>query len=372
MITDKKVNKLNSKAKRYTVALGESLFLRIYPSGCKSFVLRCAIGGKVRDFTLGNFPEITVKQALQKAHLKREELKIKPSLGITLNDAFKLWKSKKKKLSSYYDECQRIERHLLPDLGKLPLEKITAPVAFNHLLKIQKTLPTLRRILMRLNEMLDLAVYAGLLENNPCRGLSRAFAQHQAVNRPFIPAARIGELFTACKDCDEWFRLYVLWAVYSLLRPVECASIKWSWIDKDTLTLPAEIMKKRREHRVPLCPEILKLLRQVKELRKHRSVYIWAFGRGGHVINKQHLTKWLGTTALKGQLCHHGLRATGRTWMRDQGIAHEVAEDALAHLSGSATERAYLRGDYLEQRREVMQRWWNYIYTEFCKVCPPL
>lgn len=372
MITDKKVNKLNSKAKRYTVALGESLFLRIYPSGCKSFVLRCAIGGKVRDFTLGNFPEISVKQALQKAHLKREELKVKPSVGITLNDAFKLWKSKKKKLSSYYDECQRIERHLLPDLGKLPLEKITAPVAFNHLLKIQKTLPTLRRILMRLNEMLDLAVYAGLLENNPCRGLSRAFAQHQAVNRPFIPAARIGELFSACKDCDEWFRLYVLWAVYSLLRPVECASIKWSWIDKDTLTLPAEIMKKRREHRVPVCPEILKLLRRVKELRKHRSVYIWAFGRGGHVINKQHLTKWLCTTALKGQLCHHGLRATGRTWMRDQGIAHEVAEDALAHLSGSITERAYLRGDYLEQRREVMQGWWNYIYAEFCKFCDPL
>lgn len=225
---------------------------------------------------------------------------------------------------------------------------------------------------MRLNEMLDLAVYAGLLENNPCRGLSRAFAQHQAVNRPFIPAARIGELFSACKDCDEWFRLYVLWAVYSLLRPVECASIKWSWIDKDTLTLPAEIMKKRREHRVPLSPEILKLLRRIKELRKHRSVYVWAFGRGGHVINKQHLTKWLCTTALKGQLCHHGLRATGRTWMRDQGIAHEVAEDAIAHLSGSTTERAYLRGDYLEQRREVMQRWWNYIYAEFCKFCDPL
>lgn len=369
MITDKKVEKLSPKDKRYTVALGESLYLRVHSSGCKSFVLRCAIGGRVKDFTLGNFPDLTVKQAVQRAHLKREELKIKPSAGITFNDAFKLWKNKKKKLASYESECQRIEKHLLPTFGKLPLEKITAPVAFNHLLKIQKTLPTLRRCLMRLNEILDLSVYAGLLENNPCRGLSRAFAQHQAVNRPFIPAARIDELFSACKNCEEWFRLYVLWAVYSMLRPVECASIKWSWIEGNTLILPAEIMKKRRAHRVPLCPEVLKLFHRAKELRRHRSAYVWAFGRGGHAINKQHLTKWLNSTALKGQLCHHGLRATGRTWMRDQGIAHEVAEDAIAHLSGSTTERAYLRGDYLEQRREVMQRWWNYIYARYTKYC---
>ena len=372
MITDKKIKKLEPKAKRYTVALGESLFLRVQPTGVKSFVLRVAQGGKVRDFTLGRFPDHTIVQAVQLAHLKREELKIKPSLGMTLRDIFKIWKMKKKSMASFASECQRIELHLLPELGNIPLEKITAPLVFNHLLKLQKTIPTLRRTLMRLNEMLDLAVYSGLLDNNPCRGLSRAFATHQAVNRPFIPAHRLHKLFSACKDCDEWFKLYVLWAVYSMLRPVECCSIKWSWITDNTLTLPPEIMKKRREHRVPLCPEIIKLLARVKELRKHRSSYVWAFGRGGSPINKQHLTKWISTTELKGSLCHHGLRATGRTWLRDEGIAHEIAEDCLAHLSGSTTERAYLRGDYLEQRRFIMAKWWQYIYKEWCSVCEPL
>ena len=96
------------------------------------------------------------------------------------------------------------------------------------------------------------------------------------------------------------------------------------------------------------------------------------FGRGGRPINKQHLSKWLLSTPLKGRLCHHGLRATGRTWMRDEGVPHEVAEDALAHVSISQTERAYLRGDFLEQRRDVMQRWWFFIYRLYCAHCAPL
>lgn len=71
-------------------------------------------------------------------------------------------------------------------------------------------------------------------------------------------------------------------------------------------------------------------------------------------------------------LCHHGLRATGRTWMRDQGVAHEVAEDALAHVTMTQTERAYIRGDFLEQRRPIMQTWWRYIYQQYCAHCAPL
>lgn len=372
MITDRKIKSLKPKTKRYTVALGDSLFLRVHPSGIKSFVLRIAQLGKVKDFTLGRYPDYTIRQIYVKAHLLREELKVKPAQGMMFKDLFKLWKAKKKSLASYASECQRIEKHLLPVFGNTAIEKITAPVVFNYLLKLQHQLPTLRRLLMRINEMLDIAVYSGLLDTNPCRCLSRAFANHQTVNRTFIPAHKLHELFSLCKDCDEWFKLYVLWAVYCMLRPVECSSIKWSWITDNTLTLPAEIMKKRREHRVPLCPEILLLLKRAKELSKHKSAYVWSFGRGGTCINKQHLTKWISTTNLKGKLCHHGLRATARTWLRDEQVTHEVAEDCLAHLSGSQTERAYLRGDYLEQRRSIMQDWWTYIYKQWCLVCEPL
>ena len=109
-----------------------------------------------------------------------------------------------------------------------------------------------------------------------------------------------------------------------------------------------------------------------KKLRKSRSVYVWCFGRGNSKVNKQYLSKWLNNSSLNGVLCHHGLRATGRTWMRDQKVPHEVAEDAIAHVSGTSYERAYLRGDYLEQRREIMEKWWQFIYEKYCAACAPL
>lgn len=373
-LNEQKIRALQSKETRYSVKVDTGLFLRVSPTGTKSWVLRYYQSCKVRDFTLGRWPEVTLLQAKQAAHFKRAELNIKPSVGLTFLDGYKLWQRKKKgHIVSYHDECQRIERHLLPYLKKLQLEDVTAPVVLNVLLKIEDKLPTLKRCLMRVNEILELCVCAGLLASNPCRKLSKIFATHKVINRAFIPANQLHLLFAELINKDDWFKCYVLFAVYSMLRPVECSCIRWSWIQSDTLVLPAEIMKKRRTHRVPLCPEIILLLQYVKTLRKGRlNKFVWAFGRNRQAINKQHLTKWLSTTSLKGKLCHHGLRATARTWMRDNNVIYEVAEDALAHLTGTTTERAYLRGDYLEQRRAIMQSWWNYIYSQYCAVCAPL
>ena len=377
MITDKGIKNLKPKEKRYTVALGESLFLRISPTGCKSWVLRYYCKGPVKDITLGTWPQLKVLQAVQAAHLKRQELDIKPSKGLTFSDGFRLWKNKKRHtIVSYEDEVERIEMHLIPDLGRKQLEDVTAPVVLNTLEKLNKKLPTLKRCLMRLNEILDLCVYAGLLRHNPCKGMSKIFAKHSPVPRPFIPAADLHILFTVLKNSkknnQQWFHCYLLWALYTMLRPVECSSVRWRWIDGNTLTIPASFIKSKRDHRVHLCPEILELLKIAKSLRKKRSVYVWPFGRGGKKISKQHISKWLNNTSLKGKLCHHGMRATGRTWLKDQGAPYEVGEDAIAHVTGTTYSRSYLRSDYLEQRRPHMQTWWYYIYEQYCACCAPL
>lgn len=358
---------LKLKDKRYTVRLGESLYLRVYPSGHKSFVLRHNVRGIVKDVTLGFYPDLSLVQARQLAHLKREELRIKPSKGLTFIDAFKLWCQKKKSyIVSYEVERRRIEIYLLPKLKKLQLEQISAPLALNLLLELKDRPPTLKRILMRLNEILDLAVCAGLLAHNPCRKLSRVFAPYTVKNRPYIQASRLGELFVLLRKQRFEFHCFVLFAVYSMLRPIECVSVRWSWIEDNTLTLPPEIMKKRRVHRVSLCPEMLAILELIHTDR--RNAYIWHFTSGSHV-HKQYLSRFLNHSPLNGQLCHHGLRATARTWLKDLNVSFEIAEDFLAHVYGSQTERAYLRGDYLEQRREIYQKWFKYIFSMYCAVC---
>lgn len=366
----KNLKNLKPKEKRYTIKLGESLFLRVHPSGVKSYVLRYSATGRVKDITLGHYPELNLLQAKQLAHLKRKELEIKPSKCLTFTDAYRLWKRKKKgKIVSYQDEVQRIDKYLMPPLKNTLLTEITAPVALNILLKLDKKLPTLKRVLMRLNEILDLAVCAGLLDGNPCRRLSKVFSTHTPKHRPFIKAEELGLLFNAIKTEPTHFQIYVIFCVYSALRPVESVSIKWSWIDSDTITLPAEIMKKRRQHRVPLTHEIIALLKLVKTLRKARSPYIFPFGQSNKPIHKQHLERWLYKHGFKDKLTHHGLRATLRTWLADEKVPFEVAEDAIAHVTLSATERAYLRGDFLEQRRPVMQKYCNFILKIYCASC---
>lgn len=369
-LSERTIGRIEAPPKRIQLKAGDALYLRVQPSGHKSWVLRVAQAGRVRDITLGTWPALTLLQARQAAHLKRQELEIKPSAGVTFADAYRLWKMKKRgHIVSFRDECARIERHIMPRLGRLELEQVTAPVALNLLMGLRGKPPTLKRVLMRLNEMLELAVCAGLLAQNPCRRLGRLFAEHRPIHRPYIPAARLGELF-ALLHCEPlWFHCFVLWAVFSLLRPGECCAVRWKWIDGDVLTMPPEIMKKRRPHRVPLPRGVLALLAVAKSERKQRAACVWCFGRGGAAVNKQHLAKWLNASPLKGQLCHHGLRATGRTWMHGDGVPWEIAEDALAHLSGNATERAYLRGDCLEQRRLVMERWWSFVWRSYCAGC---
>lgn len=369
-ILDKDLEKLPSEDKRYTVKLGSSLFVRVEPSGHKSFVLRYSKNNKVKDITLGSFPEIKLVQAKQLMHEKREELELNPSAGSTFNDAVNIWKSKKKgTIVSYKDELRRIELYLLPKLRNIELEKITAPLIFNLISEFKDRRSTQKRLLMRINEILDLAVCSGLLKDNPCRRLSKVIGPHVAVNRNYLPADRLGEIFRLLKgEPQVWFHLFVLWAVYCMLRPIECVSIKWNYISGDTLTLPDEIMKKRRVHRVPLVPEVELLLKVVKAITPKYSRYVWKVTAGDH-LHKQHLSKWLNSTVLRGKVCHHGLRATARTWMKDMGVSHEVAEDALAHVSGSVTERAYLRSDYFELRKPVMGWWWQHLFSLYCAEC---
>lgn len=370
MLTERKIQKLPPKDKRYSVALGDGLSIRIYPSGSKTWLFRFYEYGTVRDLTLGKYPDLSLAQVRQIVRRKRAELKLSPSKGISFGYAFKLWKKKKRKLKTYKKECQLIKLHLLPALGTTALDDITAPRVIVILAPLENKLPTLRHVLMRLNEILELAVCAGLIAQNPCRKLSKIFAPHTPAHRPYIPADELKNFFILFKDEPLWLQLYALFSTYSLLRPIEVSSIRWDWIEDGILTIPAEKMKMGRTHRVPLCKDIVKILEMIKSLITKRSSYVWAFGRGDH-INKQYLSTFILKTPLKGKLCHHGLRATSRTWLKSQGIEFHIAEDALAHTSGDVTVRAYLRDDYLEERKEIMQRWWQFIYSEYCAVCAP-
>lgn len=161
-------------------------------------------------------------------------------------------------------------------------------------------------------------------------------------------------------------RLFFLFSLASLLRPKENTELKWEYIDfkKKIITIPAEAMKMRRDHRVPLTQFMIEILKNQQALIKALNVdcpYVWySFkAKEGHYSTNT-LSKFLRENGYDKILTPYGFRSIGRTFMADKNVTHEVAEACLAHVEGGVV-RIYQRSDFLEKRREAMNLWSEYI-----------
>lgn len=304
-------------------------------------------------------------QARQLARRKRKELGQEPPRGYVLSDAFRLWCNLKRgRITSYMDEKRRLERYVIAPLGRRQLDEITAPLIIATVRHIEAAghQATLKRVLMRTREIMDLAVCAGYILHNPVARVSRVFAAPIVSPMPSISWQSLPDALAVVKCAPMRMQILFLWSLASMLRPGETAKLRKEWIDGDTLSIPASEMKRGRLHRVPLTPFMRLLLTKEATLSPHpRSSYVFAGRDPGSHISSQALAKYLHGTTLAGKLVAHGLRSMARCWMADMGTPFEVAEACLSHVSGSQVSRAYQRSDYLDARRAVMQAWSDYL-----------
>lgn len=352
---------MKPKEKRYTVTDGHGLTLKVQPTGTKSWVLRVSASGRVSDIFLGHWPEISLMQARQAARRRRKELGQEPPRGFVLRDAWRLWKDLKRgRIVSYMDEKRRMERYVIGPLGSRQIDEITAPLVIHTVRSLDRAgkRATLKRVLMRTREVLDLAVCAGYIQHNPVERVSRIFAPPVVKPMPSVHWKELPHVMRVMAIAPRRVQVLFLFQLATMLRPGEAASIRKEWIEDATLTIPASSMKKGREHRVPLTPLVLALIEEERRLSPHpRAAFVFSGRKAGTHISAQALAKHLHSTELKGRLVAHGLRSIARSWAADQSVPFEVAEACLSHVVGSQVSRAYQRSDFLEARRSVMQAW---------------
>ena len=307
-------------------------------------------------------------QARQKARKLRKEVGLVPPKGYALRDAFKLWcKLKQSQIVSYKDEKRRLEKYIIEPLGARQLDEITAPIVIQAVQPIERDgkQATLKRVLMRLREILDLAVCAGFIEHNPLAKVSRVFAPPKVTPMPSIDWHELPHAMKIMSVAPARIRVLFLFSLCTLLRPGEVAKIEKSWIVDEAIHIPAEHMKKRRPFRVPLTGYMKELIKREQDLSPHPdSIYLFAGRSSDQHISKQALAKYLHSTDLKNKLVAHGLRSMGRSWLADQEVSFDIAEMCLSHDVGTAVSRAYQRSDFFDSRRIVMNRW-----TEFIRSC---
>ena len=354
---------------------GHGLSLLVKPTSTgrlsKTWAQRLRLDGNPISVGLGSYPITTLAAAREKALVNarmvaegddpRTPIAVTPTFADALETVISIhrdnWKDGGK---SERDWRSKMETYALPTLGQKPVSDITGADVLAVLVPIwgQKR-PTAMKVRYRVSAVMKWAVAEGHRDDNPAGdAITAALPKggHNVVHQRALPFARVGEAVAVIRDSGAWpaTKLAFEFLTLTATRSGETRLAKWTEIDGNVWTIPAERMKAGREHRVPLSRQALAALDQAR-----------AFGDGTGLIFPSQRGKVLTDSTISKLLREnrvgcvpHGMRSSFRDWAAEcSDVPREIAEHALGHVEGSASELAYRRTDYFNRRRELMQDW---------------
>lgn len=383
-LTNTEVKQAKPREKVYKLSDGKGLQLRVKPNGNKSWLLDYVKPhtGKRSSIGFGGYPEVSLADARKlrdsarqglakgidpkehKDEIKRvQQEKYANTFFHVATNWFEIKKTEIKP-DTAKDLWRSLEIHLFPALSKYPISKITAPIVIDELKPIaaKGTLETVKRLSQRLNEIMTYAVNTGLIHANPLTGIRSAFKKPTKQNMPTLTPDQLPEFLNTLSYASIKLvtRCLIEWQLHTMVRPSEAAGAKWSEIDLENKlwVIPAERMKKAREHTVPLTEQSLEILQRLQPISGHRE-YVFPADRDP----KRHANESTANAAIKrmgyhNRLVAHGMRALASTTLNEQGFDGDVIEAALAHVDKNEVRRAYNRAEYLERRQKLMY-WWS-------------
>ncbi len=388
-LTNTQVQQAKPREKPYELTDGFGLTLRIKPSGTKSWLLKYhkPFTNKRTNISLGSFPAVSIADARAKRTEAREllakeidpkehwdtlEKQNREAHSNTLLAVAKEWFAIKqtKVTPDYADDIWRsLELHVFPQLKHVPIHKIAAPAVIDTLkpAAAKGSLETVRRVCQRMNEIMTYATNTGLSHHNPLSGIKEAFIAPQKENLPTISPEALPILMKALYSANiqKTTRYLILWQLHTMVRPSEAAGTQWSEIDFDRAVwhIPADRMKKKKAHSVPLTPEALDILHAMREISGHREHVFPGIKNPRSHVNKSTANMAIKRMGYHGELVAHGLRSIASTAMNEHGLDAELIEACLAHVDKNQVRMAYNRAEYLERRRPLMQ-WWSKTIAE--------
>ena len=386
-LSDKEIKSAKPKEKEYILSDGDGLRLRVKPNGSKLWLLNYThpIKRKRTNLSLGKYPDLSLANARKTSQEAKEllaqgidpqeerkrhqqELKAVHEDNF-LNVATKWFEIKKDDVTADYavDIWRSLELHIFPHLSDVPVREIKAPQVIELLKPIEAkgSLETVKRLAQRLNEVMNYATNCGLVQANPLTGIKAAFKKPKKENMAALKPTELPELMGAIANASikRTTRCLIEWQLHTMTRPSEASGARWEEIDWDEKiwAIPAERMKKRREHRIPLTEQMLELLEVIKPISGHREFIFPSDRAPKKPCNSQTANMALKRMGFAGRLVSHGLRSLASTALNEQGFDRDLIEAALAHVDDNQVRSAYNRTDYLERRRPMMSWWSNHI-----------
>lgn len=366
---------------------GGGLRFQVTRSGGKRWFMRVTVGCQARDIALGRAETVSLAEAREMAAAVRKAIVEgrDPARAIDLTgardvpsnrghdnppsfrDAWEaFWALKAPQLKTAKNRllwANMVERYALTRIGERPVADIRPAEIIEMLRPIWATkAETGRKVLQRVDAVFQSAITREWRERaSPCIGVAkelgirRAGATHFAsmhyLDVPdFLQSLRSRGGLLSSRLCLE---LIVLTGV----RSGEARGARWSEIDlaAATWTIPRERMKMGIAHIVPLSTRAMEVLAEAKAAAPDSELIFP--GSIGQPLSDMTLLKRLRDMGLGGRATIHGFRSSFKDWCADTGVRDEVSEAALAHADRNTVRAAYRRTNYLEERRELMQRW---------------
>jgi integrase len=385
-LSDTRIRQAKPKERPYKLVDGGGLVLLVNPNGSKLWRRRLRVNGNETMFAIGKYPEVELKEAREKAReaftLARQG--INPSMrrkavyartaasqAATFRSIGDAWLEDKGKEWTRATKRQRrnlLEQYIYPKLGDLPAADVKSPIVKTVLDAIHKVAPSQTGFARHcISGIMGDAIIAGLTDTDPVYVLRDRHKAPKTEHARPLTQREIRPFFTALQDApmQEPTRIAVRLAFWTLCRSGEVIGARWAEFeleDRDAglWTIPAERMKKREAHVVPLPRQAVEALRRLRNFMPHRDVVFPNAHDPRRPASHTYLNKAVTRLGFKG-FTAHGIRATGSTMLHDMGFRPEIIERQLAHQERSKTKRSYNRALYLEDRRDMIQRWADYL-----------
>lgn len=388
-LSDVSLRNAKPKDKAYKLYDEAGLFIQVTPAGGKWWRFKYRFDGKEKLLSLGTYPEITLANARERRDEARKLLAQIPPIDPSANR--KAAKVAREKLVTNNFEAiarewvashmadksethrrrtlRRLELFLFPWLGSKPIADMTAPDVLQpiKLIQNQNKLETAHKALQIAGQVFRYAVQTGRAVRDVTADLKGALPSSTVTHMASLTDPKdVAELLRAMDGFTGSLTVQTALRLAPLLfvRPGELRTARWADIDLEAAEWRYRVSKTKTDHLVPLSSQAIALLRDIQPLSGHGQ---WVF-MGGHDPKKP-MSEAAINAALKRmgydtqtQITGHGFRAMARTLLHERlNIDPHIIEHQLAHKVPDTLGNAYNRTRFIEQRKEMMQAWANYL-----------
>ena len=392
-LTDTAIRSAKPQAKPFKLFDGGGLHLIVTPTGGRWWRWKYRFGGKAKGLSFGIYPDVSLKSAREKRDAARKQVAAGVDPGAA-RKAEKLAKAGAESFEAIAREwhakfspgwaashgdriLRRLENDIFPWLGKRPIAEIKAPELLAVLRRIESrgALETTHRAMQNCGQVFRYAVATGRTERDPTGDLRGALPPPKEKHHAsIIEPKRVAELLRAIDSYQGFFatKCALQLAPLVFVRPGELRKAEWPEIDLDKgeWRIPAERMKMREQHIVPLSRQAVEILRELEPLtnrpmasRSNAPCYVFPSARTRERAMSENAilaaVRRMGYT--KEEMTGHGFRSMASTLLHEQGWNHQVIERQLAHAERNAVSAAYNFAEHLPERRKMMQAWADYL-----------